>query len=252
MRLSGIFADYDGTLAPKDVTRAESKPLEGIVQSVDGIREHGKFAVVSTKDFWFLASRLPRVDAIGCVGGIEVVVGDRAWVRRGVLKKLERVCELLDASARMIADPEVVFEVKSLRNGMAAGLCIDWRHARPPAEDVVERIKEAAIGFGLYFEKYEHEPFLDVFPARPDKGAAVSFIKDFLRMDGPIMYIGDSRADNPAFRVADVSVGVVHGREAPALECQYFIRFEDVPRLLSELVNLGLDFDPSRLPLSRV
>ncbi|MEM2909603.1 MAG: HAD family hydrolase [Nitrososphaerota archaeon] len=252
MRLSGIFADYDGTLAPKNIARKESKLLDGVEDSIGYIREHGKFAVVSTKDYWFLISRLPNVDAIGCIGGIEVVIEDRSWIRRGVVQKLKAISKLLEASIQIITDPDVVFEVKALRNRRVAGLCIDWRYGKAPVERFLKKIGEVARRFRLYVEEYRYEPFLDIFPARPDKGVAVSFIKDVLGIDGPIMYIGDSKTDNPAFKATNISVGVIHNHDAPSLECQYFIKFENVPKLLSELVNLELNFDPSRLPLCRV
>ncbi|MEM0090945.1 MAG: hypothetical protein QXP86_03620 [Nitrososphaerota archaeon] len=252
MRLSGIFADYDGTLAPKNITRVESKPLEGIKDSIDGVRNYGKFIVISTKDYWFLVSRLPNLDAIGCIGGIEAVIGDRAWIKKGIAQKLKVISKLLNASFRIVVDPDVVFEIKALRNRKVAGLCIDWRYGRVPTKNLVEKIKEIARKLNLYVEEYECEPFLDIFPVKPDKGVVVSFIKDVLGINGPIMYIGDSKMDNPAFKVANISVGVLHGHSAPELECQYFIKFENVPKLLSELVNLKLNFDPSRLPFCRV
>ncbi|MEM2080287.1 MAG: hypothetical protein QW104_06375, partial [Nitrososphaerota archaeon] len=107
MRLSGIFADYDGTLAPKNITRVESKPLEGIKDSIDGVRNYGKFIVISTKDYWFLVSRLPNLDAIGCIGGIEAVIGDRAWIKKGIAQKLKVISKLLNASFRIVVDPDV-------------------------------------------------------------------------------------------------------------------------------------------------
>ncbi len=252
MKLFGIFADYDGTLAPKNVTRIESKPLEGIEESIDTIKKYGKFVVISTKDYWFLASRLSNVDAFGCIGGIEVVIGDRAWIRKDITQKLRVIGKLLDVLIQMTIDSDIVFEIKALRNKKVAGLCIDWRYGRVPAKQFMERIKESARRLGLYVEGCEYEPFLDIFPIRPDKGVAASFIKEALGINGPIMYIGDGKMDNPAFRIADVSVGVIHEDNFPELECQYFINFEDVPKLFSELAKHELNFEPNNRLLCRV
>jgi hypothetical protein len=57
--------------------------------------------------------------------------------------------------------------------------------------------------------------------------------------------MGDSKTDNPAFRAASVSLGVVHDETLPqTLESEYFVKFEDVPYFLHTLYLNDLMFNP--------
>jgi hypothetical protein len=49
--------------------------------------------------------------------------------------------------------------------------------------------------------------------------------------------------DNPAFRASTISVGVLHA-ETPLklLDCDYFVKFEDVPLFLKALLANDLRF----------
>ncbi len=56
------------------------------------------------------------------------------------------------------------------------------------------------------------------------------------------MYMGDSKVDNLAFEVADIGIGVLHEESAADLECDYYIKFEDVASLLRRLMENNLVF----------
>jgi hypothetical protein len=56
------------------------------------------------------------------------------------------------------------------------------------------------------------------------------------------MYLGDSEADDQAFQLADVSVGVKHRRVMPKLQCKYRIEFFELENLLTELIDSDFDF----------
>jgi phosphoserine phosphatase len=52
------------------------------------------------------------------------------------------------------------------------------------------------------------------------------------------MYLGDSENDNPAFRKADVSIGVKSDeRLNPNLDCKYTVKFDELTGLLEKLHN---------------
>ncbi|MFL6378349.1 MAG: hypothetical protein ACJ72R_12920 [Nitrososphaeraceae archaeon] len=52
------------------------------------------------------------------------------------------------------------------------------------------------------------------------------------------MYLGDSENDNPAFRKADVSIGVKSDeRLNPNLECKYTVKFDKLAGFLEKLHN---------------
>jgi phosphoserine phosphatase len=62
------------------------------------------------------------------------------------------------------------------------------------------------------------------------------------------MYLGDSENDNPAFRKADVSIGVKSDeRLNPKLDCQYLIDFNRLPKFLMNLLKNDFDFSEELL-----
>ena len=63
-----------------------------------------------------------------------------------------------------------------------------------------------------------------------------------------ILYLGDSENDNPAFRKADISIGVnSDNRLNPKLDCTYTIKFENLSTFLRRLVENDFDFSESLL-----
>ena len=63
-----------------------------------------------------------------------------------------------------------------------------------------------------------------------------------LHVTGPIIYLGDSEADNPAFELADVSVGIKHQRVMPKLSCKYHLEFFQLESFILRLLDADLDF----------
>ncbi len=57
-----------------------------------------------------------------------------------------------------------------------------------------------------------------------------------------VMYMGDSKVDNPAFKVADIGIGVLHGESPSELDCDHYVKFEDVAGLLHHLLENNLVF----------
>jgi phosphoserine phosphatase len=57
--------------------------------------------------------------------------------------------------------------------------------------------------------------------------------------------MGDSAADNPAFKLAEVAVGVMHPETPKNLACEYFVRFEDMADFLRCLLENNFLFNPN-------
>jgi hypothetical protein len=54
----------------------------------------------------------------------------------------------------------------------------------------------------------------------------------------PPLYLGDSENDNPEFRKAAVSIGVISGkRPTPKLDCQYSIEFNNLSNFLEHVLK---------------
>ncbi len=56
--------------------------------------------------------------------------------------------------------------------------------------------------------------------------------------------MGDSAIDNLAFRLADLAVGVMHAETSACLDCDYFVKFEDVAHFLRTLLENNFIFNP--------
>jgi trehalose-6-phosphatase len=146
-----------------------------------------------------------------------------------------------------ISTAGVEIEEKQDSEGHTIAFCVDWRLARDSraAKREAECVAVYCKGLGLNVIRYETQPFFDVYPVAPDKGEALREMLDELAVKDGVLYLGDSKTDNPAFRASDVSLGVVHN-ESPldTLDCDYFVKFEFVPDLLHALVMNDLRFSP--------
>lgn len=70
--------------------------------------------------------------------------------------------------------------------------------------------------------------------------------KDNEEMD--TLYLGDSENDNPAFRKADISIGIKSDeRLNPKLDCQYLINFNQLPKFLMALLKSDFIFSEKLL-----
>jgi HAD superfamily hydrolase (TIGR01484 family) len=136
-----------------------------------------------------------------------------------------------------------------------AGITIDYRHLQDwklyknnlevPLNEMIQ--KHMAVSSlqrsNLYIQKYSSHPFLDVYAVYCDKGMAFDLIATrFLNHNDneerSVLYLGDSENDNPAFRKASISIGVISDKRlTPKLVCQYLIEYKDLPKFLKHLVE---------------
>lgn len=105
----------------------------------------------------------------------------------------------------------------------------------------------------LYTQTYTTHPFIDVYAVKCNKSIAfdrvISEIPHAKCKGHKIMYLGDSENDNPAFRRADVSIGVLSDdRLNPKLDCEYTISFNQLSIFLNELSDKDFEFSDDLLP----
>ena len=234
-RISLLASDYDGTLSSLEATREESRlppPLDSVLRAIAG---KAKLAVVTSKSFDFISTRIPYAHAWGCVSGLDIRLKDgselAASPRVDVLAALKK--------ARSILGDSAAYEEKRGAESLL-GFAVDWRGRATPAglDDAIETL----VGDGLYVVRDSANPFVDFFGSRPDKGAALALIRDALAPSGATMFLGDSPGDNPAFRVADVAVGVDHGQPLRSLECDFVVSQGDVASFLNSLYERDMTF----------
>jgi hydroxymethylpyrimidine pyrophosphatase-like HAD family hydrolase len=148
-----------------------------------------------------------------------------------------------------------------------AGITIDYRHLKDwkiyknmlelPLNEMIQKHKALSPipRSNLYIQKYSSHPFLDVYAVYCDKGMAFDLITTRIlnhkhNEEISVLYLGDSENDNPAFRKASISVGIISDKRlAPKLDCQYLIKYKHLLEFLRNLADNRFMFSESLLNL---
>jgi hypothetical protein len=214
------------------------------------LREIGGFlpiSIITMKDLPFIVPRTPFAQAWSAIGGLEMRIGKRV-LKSERLKHISTSISLSINYARShLSSAGVEIEEKQDSEGRTIAFCVDWRQAKDPkaAKHEVECVATYCEGLGLNVIRYETQPFFDVYAVAPDKGEALREMLNELAVKNGVLYLGDSKTDNPAFRASSVSLGVVHDEShLGTLDCDYLVRFESVPDFLHALVINDLRFTP--------
>jgi HAD superfamily hydrolase (TIGR01484 family) len=177
---------------------------------------------------------------------------------------LQHNSELLSQIAEEIAssfkDASIEHKFTSLPKKALAGITIDWRHmddwksfkvkSEPQLKKIIlERQGELQQqnSPAIQIQTYSTHPFLDIYAAKCNKGIAYDAVLPKIPMTGStiqkVMYLGDSENDNPAFRKADVSIGVKSDeRLNPNLDCKYTVNFDRLAGFLEKLQDDNFKF----------
>ena len=249
MKLSAIFSDYDGTLSQLE-SRREDAVLSPILRRLlTKVSKHITLGIITTKDLSFIRGRVPFAHGISASCGLEMQVGEKTLLDERVREPHQQLEKAYQEVLKKVlqARDNLVVERKESEDEHLIGFCLDWRLARnwEEAKRIAAPLLEYARSQGLYVVESEVSPFANVFPMKVDKGEAFEKLKKEMGVQGPIMYLGDSEADDPAFQLAEVSVGVKHRRVMPKLQCKYRIEFLELENLLTELIDSDFDFKES-------
>ena len=240
MKISAIFSDYDGTIAPDDVPLEESKVPDEIADALRALASRLPVAIITSKDYSFVGPRTPFAKAWACASGLEMVLAD------GRRFSSERVSGRLVEGLRYVMDrwrDGTIFEVKHSTAGKPLGFSVDWRGESAPSVDLVTATTTRLESMGLAVAYDRTSPFLDVFGARPDKGRALEELRRLLGVEGKVLFMGNSTPDNPAFDRADVSLCVESGQDIERLTCRNVVRFDDLVPFLRSLEKGDLSLD---------
>jgi hydroxymethylpyrimidine pyrophosphatase-like HAD family hydrolase len=245
LKIRALFCDYDGTLAPLGVSRSRSRIPASLAKTLTRIHESIPVAIVTAKDYAFIRSRTPFADAWSCVYGIETVVKNGE-------ERIKRPLRDLSAAVSVVKGMPYrpLIEYKKTSSGEVCGFGVEWKRGKTPATEVVVEIVSRISALGLQVVHDSLYPMFDVIQMSSDKGVAVRVLQRMLRINEGLMFVGDSRADDPAFAVADVGIGVLGALRQPILNCDYFVRNEHLDRFLSALLENELEFSES-LPCIR-
>jgi HAD superfamily hydrolase (TIGR01484 family) len=249
MKISAIFSDYDGTLSQLESRREDAVLSPMLRRLLTKVSKSITLGIVTTKDLSFIRDRVPFAHGISASCGLEMQVGEKIFLDERVREpnqQLEKTYQELLKKVLQARD-NLVIERKEAEDEHLIAFCVDWRLARN--WDEAKRIAAPLLTYcraqGLFVIESDVSPFANVYPTKVDKGEAFGKLKDTLGVNGAIMYLGDSEADDPAFKLADVSVGVKHRRVMPKLQCKYRIEFFELENLLTELIDSDFDFKES-------
>jgi trehalose-phosphatase len=253
MNIKCLVTDYDGTISPIQMAKSESHvPLE-IRVVLQQISRSIPVSIITTKDMHFIRSRTPFAWAWSAIGGLEMQVGKRFLKNESLEPRLPAVSQALNYAASHLRATGIEIEEKRDSERRIVAFCIDWRRAEnsEKARKEADRVADYAEMLGLKVVKYENQPFCDVYPIAPDKGKALQNILRELEVKEGVMYMGDSEMDNSAFRISNISIGVIHHEtRLKSLECDYLVKFEDVPNFLQTLISNDFLFS-SDFPMAK-
>jgi HAD superfamily hydrolase (TIGR01484 family) len=267
-RVQTIISDYDGTLVPTaNVNTPETNTVASeLEQILEKVTSDIPVCIISTKDFQFLRNKTGFATILSCMMGIETLVFRSQGSPRTIEKRLlypdlqilQRGSEGLEAIAEEISSykefSHVLIECKHTSDGILAGLTLDWRHQlgndwsyyRSAINHFIGRmvanLKKAPVPADIYVQKYSEHPFVDIYSAECNKGIAFDTVLSELEHTSPdtkgTLYLGDSENDNPAFRKAEISIGIrSDSRLNPKLDCSYFLDYKQLSSFLMKLRN---------------
>ena len=190
---TGIFTDFDGTLAPIVADPASAAPVPGAAELLgDLARHYAVVAVISGRPVSFLARHLPpSVLAVGLYGlevrrRGEVVVDPDSERWRAVVAEAAAECEAAGLDGLTV-------EPKGL------SLTLHLRGHPELADPVAALSRRVAAATGLVARAARRSVELHP-PVEADKGTALLGLADGL---DAACFLGDDRGDLTAFRALD-------------------------------------------------
>ena len=232
--------------------------------------------IISSKDFGFLRQKVQFAEIVACILGIEIFHLFQSPEHRQNFLENTTVSipnGILGApvSKYSISDIDMILKNSIILNDLGniilskfqdvkvehkftyvdkilAAISIDYRHLQkweqyktniePDLKKAVMKFIDSTAPNDLYVQTYSDHPFLDVYPFKLDKGAVMETVVQLLNQGnkGKVMYLGDSENDNPAFRNADLSIGIQSDtRIRTKLESDYVIEFNELRPFLQRL-----------------
>jgi len=150
-----------------------------------------------------------------------------------------------------------IFKKYTHQDKQLVGFSIDYRHllnwenfkslVEPRIIDKIVEYQEKYIprSDNFFIQSYLTHPFLDIYSFYINKGEILSDIRSLLQLTNEkILYLGDSENDNPAFRIADLSVNIKSDQRIETkLESDYSLDFNELGNFLIKLRKENFNFN---------
>ncbi len=227
---SGLFLDFDGTLAEIVPDPRDARLVEGATRVLTSLAAaFAVVAVVSGRRARPLAGRLGRPAGVRCFGlyGLEDETGPLDPEAAGMLENMERLLPALERAAASVPGARV--EAKGFHAS------IHYRAAPDPeaARSVLLDSLTSAID-GTEMRLLEGKRVVEVAPERgPSKGDVVERVASEHGLTG-ILYAGDDLPDVEAFHA------VTRRRQEGSVGITIAVRSEGTPDAVLEAADLAV------------
>ena len=246
IRIKALFLDYDGTISPINIPKSDSFVPSETSMILHKISRQIPVAIITTKSLQYVVGRTPFALAWSAIGGLETRIKNVTSKASCLQKVSPHLTKALKYS-KNLSGKDLTIEEKRDSEGKVVAFSVDWRQCKDchQAKVTASTILSYCETLPIVVIKYEKQPFFDVFPCAISKGEALIELKAKIGLHEGILYMGDSKVDNSAFEMADLSIGVIHA-ETPQddLSCTYFVKFEQVPSFLNNLLENDMRFSP--------
>jgi hypothetical protein len=165
---------------------------------------------------------------------------------------------------RIFTFPYVTVEKKLTCDDFLAGITVDWREKpdwEAPRKKIEAYVRKVVSDHNqssnpLYIRAYSSHPFIDIYATRCDKGIGFKYVLSETKMqnNGQIMYLGDSENDNPAFKMADISIGVRSDPrlKSTRLECGFVLEYDKLASFMQSLLRNDVALSPEGMKILRL
>ncbi len=287
LKVSAIFSDYDGTLVPAQVGNSMTNTIpDELEKELWNVAYIIPVCIISSKDYYFLRDKVKFSKILSCILGVEIInkmktkeneystTNDAKSMQNSVIKNcmlsvdkttLKKNSIFLKQIHQQICtkygDLETELKYTLSENKTLCGITMDGRNLsdwtlfsnlkKKIVNDIVSFKEEHHITEEeLVVQTYKNHPFIDLYACPCSKAMAYDGIANMLQLttDNNILYLGDSENDNPAFEKADISIGIrSDNRIKTAMECKYYIEYENLALFLSRLTHNNFDFNEDLL-----
>jgi hypothetical protein len=123
LKIRALLCDYDGTLAPQEVSRSRSRVPGDLAHTLRTVHESIPRVIVTAKDYSFVRPRTAFADAWSCVYGVETVLRDGTTIMAAPVEDFSGALRLVEAVQNR---PSI--EYKRTSSGAICGFCAEWIH----------------------------------------------------------------------------------------------------------------------------